>query len=490
MGAYMTCIHNPESRKETENHTFNCRCTSKTCSLHVQYINKQSQKHLGLDMKFTYDLKSEYLKVKYFTVREWLIVIIILAIVCVIAIMAILVCFSMRYKSDDPNKSTDVIIEKEEYTEIEEYYNMRKNVSFSKLGQVLFMNAKYEQRSENFKILIWKEGPFLERRHIRYYKTARNNPFDQCSVNNCNITYEDGDLESADAVVFPLKRLNGVNSLPKASRNPNQRWIFLTDESPWNTFANTIINDWRNYSGVFNWSMSYKIESDIPVPYGRTILKHQLDNTSMNDNMIIPNHDSKRRDVLLATQINDCPSDRVRTLYMEELKKYLEIDVYGECGQDLKTACSRSVSSDCKPLNNYLFYLAFENSNCEQYTTDNLYWNAYSKGAIPIIMGPTVENCQMLLPPNSYLHTENYKRPEDLANYLLQLNRTWSNEIFSFHEWRKNFKILNEHGYHGTRSFHYCRICEALNYNNAQNKVYEDLSFYLNPVENCRNLVL
>lgn len=88
----------------------------------------------------------------------------------------------------------------------------------------------------------------------------RHDPFENCSVNNCNITYEENELSTADAVVFLLKKMNGTQSLPEeaVSRKTDQRWIFLTDESPWNTFMYKNLNDWRNYSGIFNWSMSYK----------------------------------------------------------------------------------------------------------------------------------------------------------------------------------------------------------------------------------------
>lgn len=123
--------------------------------------------------------------------------------------------------------------------------------------------------------------------------------------------------------------------------------------------------------------------------------------------------------------------------------------------------------------------------------TQSIFWNAFNKGAIPIIMGPTIKNCEIFLPPYSFLHTENFKSPKDLADYLLKLNETWDG-IMAFQEWRKNYMVLNEHGYHGTRSFHYCRICEALNYNSDEKKVYNvnDLSFYLSSENNCRNLIL
>lgn len=138
-------------------------------------------------------------------------------------------------------------------------------------------------------------------------------------------------------------------------------------------------------------------------------------------------------------------------------------------------------------MSEYLFYLVFENSECEDYLTEKSFNNAYSKGAIPVIMGPTVNNCELLLPPNSFLHIDNYKSSKELAAHLLEISK--SDEILlSYHRWRNDFELLNEHGYFGSKSYHWCRVCEALNYNDQAEKVYteEDLRIFFDPQLTCR----
>lgn len=112
-----------------------------------------------------------------------------------------------------------------------------------------------------------------------------------------------------------------------------------------------------------------------------------------------------------------------------------------------------------------------------------MWWNAYAKDAIPIVMGSTKKLYRQLLPPNSYINVDDFSSPKDLANYIVYLNNT-SNEMKGYLKWKKYFKVLNEHGYFQTKSVHYCRICEALNYNLKQNKVYDDLEAFTSK-NNC-----
>lgn len=84
----------------------------------------------------------------------------------------------------------------------------------------------------------------------------RDDPFDICSVNNCVVTGDDRAISRADAVVIHVQ--HGV--LPSVSgRRASQRWVFLSDESPVNSFSmagkRPNLSEWAN---IFNWSMTYR----------------------------------------------------------------------------------------------------------------------------------------------------------------------------------------------------------------------------------------
>lgn len=150
-------------------------------------------------------------------------------------------------------------------------------------------------------------------------------------------------------------------------------------------------------------------------------------------------------------------------------------------------SCPGHFKEDCPVINKYLFYLAFENTKCRQYLTEKIFYNAYSKGAIPVILGAPKEDCDILLPPSSFLHVDNYQDPKDLAE---DMQRIAMNEesLLKFHEWRRHYELLNEHGFFKTKSFHICRLCEALNFNDPSPKVYSenDLKLFFDPKLTCK----
>ncbi|XP_013143526.1 PREDICTED: alpha-(1,3)-fucosyltransferase 6-like isoform X2 [Papilio polytes] len=396
---------------------------------------------------------------------------------------------------DDSNLENISPFDEVKYHEkiVNSYFNRRREWRTSNLGSILFKNAdvnvyrRKDTEKRTFTIVIWKYWNWLQHRHMYSFGASQKDiSLEGCSVKNCVFPKNDRDFDTADAVVVHVQHGLFPNNTKK--RNPRQRWIFLSDESPVNAFFQSERRiKLQDIVNTFNWSMTYRSESDVPVPYGRTIpLLESLEAMAEKPiNDIIPNWSKKRQDVLAAILISHCGVS-YRMNYVNELKKHLNLDVHGSCSENHKNSCPGHFRADCPIISEYLFYLVFENSKCQEYLTEKAFYHAYSKGAIPVIMGPTVQECETLLPPDSFLHVDNYDTVEELAMDIINISKDLP-RLLLYHEWRRHFKVINEHGYFGSKSQHYCRICEALNYNDEGVKIYDEnmLKPYFDVASTC-----
>ncbi|ROT83081.1 hypothetical protein C7M84_023748, partial [Penaeus vannamei] len=177
-----------------------------------------------------------------------------------------------------------------------------------------------------------------------------------CRINTCTTT--------AVRAKYPLKKLDAViwhfrsndKSLP-AERSPHTRYIFWMMES-----ASYLFGDINRYNNVFNWTFTYRLDSDIPNPYGRVYRlrePHPLSDYNYAEN----------KTKLVAWFVSNCKTQSGRENVVRELKKWIQVDIYGRCGP-LK--CPKS--AECTQMLNttYKFYLSFENSLCQDYATEKL----------------------------------------------------------------------------------------------------------------------
>ncbi|XP_028168331.1 alpha-(1,3)-fucosyltransferase 6-like isoform X1 [Ostrinia furnacalis] len=319
-----------------------------------------------------------------------------------------------------------------------------------------------------------------------WFKQITSDPLDVCSVKNCIFIFDKMELHKSDAVVVDAK----LSSYPWVhKRKRTQRWIFVSDESPVATSLNP--TNLSKIANIYNWSMTYRSDSDVPIPYGRTValpevLMHKISSESITKH--IPYWENKQKDVLVAALITRCTNEEGIN-YVKELRKYIKVDLLNECADSEVTKSYRCLDhpvADCPKIANYHFYLAIESARCRQYLTEKVFYSAFAKGAIPIVMGPSISDCTKLLPPDSFLHVNSFDFPRDLAVEIMNLSKD-DEYLQMFHKWRRFFKVVNEHGFFGTNSMQLCRLCEALNYNDNETKIYDknSLEVYLDPFLLC-----
>ncbi len=281
-------------------------------------------------------------------------------------------------------------------------------------------------------ILAWNS--FYKSRDYRMGGFGRA-PFAQCPVNNCEFTNNKIYFPNSSAVVFHSKHMR--QTPPR--RHPGQLYVFFLRESP--SYSHPRANQ-------YNLTMTYRRDSDIPVPVNEMFRKPIPDATYRLKYPFA----SRSRNV--AWVVSHCHTASKRERYAHALKRHIDVDIFGGCGE--RRSCRRK-NKRCfteKLPSTYKFYLAFENSLCEDYVTEKLFRPLYTE-IIPIVYGGT--NYSRDAPPHSFINVEDYSSPQDLARYLRQLasNETQYNSYF---EWRKSYGIFKD-----TLRRGFCKLCEIAN---------------------------
>lgn len=168
--------------------------------------------------------------------------------------------------------------------------------------------------------------------------------FKKCPYTDCSVTTERSRMMDCEAVIFQHK------SLPVAPpiKNPKQVWIFTSSESPYYTRRPVLMPKWRH---VFDWSMSYRRDSDVFLGYGLIIPRKT---PLVRDYDLV--FSEKKGEV--AWIVSNCRTQSKREKYVEELKKHIKVDIFGKCGEACEPyrfpgndSCHKRISRD------YKFYL-------------------------------------------------------------------------------------------------------------------------------------
>ncbi|XP_069479906.1 3-galactosyl-N-acetylglucosaminide 4-alpha-L-fucosyltransferase FUT3-like [Ambystoma mexicanum] len=254
-------------------------------------------------------------------------------------------------------------------------------------------------------------------------------------ITGCIYTSDRTFYRNADAVIFHHSDLMYTPyDLPRQPRPVNQRWIWFNLEPP------TKIINLHTVDKLMNLSMTYRPDSDIFTPYGCTLF------TEKPQNFSIP---TKSRLVAWATSNWNKKIRRVR--YYEELKKHLHIDVFGWGNMHLGR------DEQALVLSKYKFYLAFENSESQDYITEKLWNNALLSWAVPVVLGPTRENYERFLPGEAFIHVDDFPSAKELAEYLLALDKD-DERYRKYFTWRSHYEVVPQINW----ATHYCKACYYL----------------------------
>ncbi len=197
-----------------------------------------------------------------------------------------------------------------------------------------------------------------------------------CPVWQCETSANRTNVNKYDAVLFHLRTWR-KNDLPQ-SRLAYQRYVFWSMES-----AAWGINNFTSMSSFFNWTMTYRWDSDVVAPYG--YVRPTGDVPLHPSNAQLKNYLSiyeskinyaKGKTKMAVWFVSNCwIVVSSRNELVSELQKYISIDVYGVCGNmtcPKKQDESFESTEECRDLaaNQYKFYFSLENSLCRDYVTE------------------------------------------------------------------------------------------------------------------------
>jgi glycoprotein 3-alpha-L-fucosyltransferase len=309
-------------------------------------------------------------------------------------------------------------------------------------------NLKIILRVGNFNFDGWLDG---QEQFVR----------DRCPIVDCSLTKDVKKAPTADALLISeFSHRSRSTYLPKPR---HQIWIAQHWESPMHDRIDTAA-----VSGLINWTASYRRESTIAFSYGR-YYQTVVNGTRPPSNETINYATGKTKKV--AWFVSNCHAANSRQRYAVELSKFIQVDIFGKCTRR-HLSCPRTKEKFCfeKLEREYKFYLAFENSNCNDYITEKLSYNGLSHKIIPIVMGARSEDYAAFAPTHSYIHVDDFASPRHLAAYLNKLdhNDALYNEYFS---WKGAWT--------STDGRYWCRLCMLLHWRDEVN--------YISWYDNYRN---
>jgi len=355
---------------------------------------------------------------------------------------------------------------------------------FDSTKKILFFTSFYEWKNFTFGL---GNLPFVENR---------------CPVTNCFLTDNKTllgprSLNQFDALIFHPRDMepekNGYFQIPnQKKRLAHQRYVMFMVESSTHDHL-----EYHKFPHFFNWTMTFRRDSDFYRPYGWIAplswhwhyppakpidwKKYSKDTAYNRDRIIIPEKKYKSA----AWLVSNCATESDREDYVNEMQNHFPVHIYGRCGNyacpdfdigptyDMKSKCFDFISK------NYMFYLSFENSMCLDYVTEK-FFKALNFGILPIVLGGA--NYSEIAPPKSYINVEDFTNPSQLSEYLQYLvkNHTAYEDYF---QWKKYFKV------HATKSDQnraMCQLCEALNEDISQTKMYPRMEKWWKKGSKCK----
>ena len=296
--------------------------------------------------------------------------------------------------------------------------------------------------------------------------------FSKCAYSQCQVKYSghpDVTYE-ADAILIQSKN---IFDLPPPPRRDKDQVFVLAVRDAFPTMVHAIHADRkaaaRRWLDVFNWTMTYRFDSDIVYPYS---FLAKRDNGSIPKDI---DHDriynEKDKDVIWL--VSHCHTKSKREDYVKELSTVINVDIYGGCGK--KFSCPKGSGGnniekcDIAFARRYKFILAFENTFYLDYVTEKVFhWFNLDM----IIVGRGGTNYSQRFPPDTIIDAADFESAKELGYYLKTLGSDKNRYTAYLKRKSKYYSVGNR----VTAQMAYCNLCEYLHTLAAHRNIYTNIA--------------
>ena len=232
----------------------------------------------------------------------------------------------------------------------------------------------------------------------------------------------------------------------------------------------------------FNWTISYKLNSEVSIGSYGVFSKRKLIWPNMDYNQWIDKQFFHRTKGALWFVSNCHAKERLEYYFSLRRQTNISIEGYGRCVDYYPIHfCGASSQCEYDYMSKYKFYLSFESTTCRDYITEK-FFKAFHHGLIPIVYGPERNDYNRLAPAESFIHINDFNGDmKKLANHLQKIASNHS--LYSmYHQWRKAYDVIIDA--RALERIRMCELCERL----ARTR-QDDVTYYLDIeqfyYENC-----
>ncbi|KAF1764494.1 hypothetical protein GCK72_004442 [Caenorhabditis remanei] len=318
------------------------------------------------------------------------------------------------------------------------------------------------------KIVVYAATPFFGSPITNSY--LKNCP--ESVKTSCIITNKKRHFSNAHAVLFHSRDID-EKKLGQLKRRTDIPYIMMASENPY--YANM-----KKYENYFNWTMTYRRDSDVYYPYGALV---------KTENLATPNYTeiwtSKTKDTLWLVSNTFYTQNKRKEVVDKLVSLGMNIDRFGKIYMNEPKWCPRNrgpEGCDEKLHSPYKFTIAFENSNCKDYVTEKFWRKAGRYKVVPIVMERKIYK-NLGIPDDMYIAIDDYPNLTDFVEHIQKISEN-ETEYIKYHKWRENYRIVDTN----EDNYGFCQLCQKLGkqMTKKKKKSYENLAAWHSTL-NCDN---